>query len=38
LGFIAVVLTVSIVASLRSEPKVPDGTEPSSADPPVQEH
>ncbi len=38
LGFIAVVLTVSIVASLRSEPKVPDGTESSSADPPVQEH
>ena len=38
LGFIAVVLTVSIVASLRSEPKVPDGTEPSSVDPPVQEH
>jgi len=31
LGFIAVVLTVAIVASLRSEPKVPEP-------PPVQEH
>ncbi len=34
LVFIAVVLAVSIVASLRSEPKVHDDSEP----PPVQEH